>query len=136
PLLRRVMRCMGRAGRVLDEDRLARISLVDPRHPVDGIVSHRRDEVPAWLALEWINLRGVAEQVRLPLVGVAADEAVEIFEAHAGRPPVERSDLAGGKCRGVVVFAEPRGRVAIIEEHAANGGLVLVDYAVVAGEAG
>ena len=42
-----------------------------------------------------IDRRGVAEQVRLPLAGVAADEAVEVLEAHADRPLVERPGLAG-----------------------------------------
>jgi hypothetical protein len=46
------------------------------------------------VALEGIDRRGVAEQVRLPLAGVAADEAVEVLEAHARRPLVERPGLA------------------------------------------
>ena len=77
------------------------------------------------LALERIDLRRVAEQVRLPLVGVAADEAVEILEAHAGRPLVERPDLAGREGRRVVVLAEPRGGVAVVEQDAPDRGLVL-----------
>ena len=136
PFLGRVMRRVRGAGRVLDEDRLARVGLVDPRHVVDGVVGHRGDQVPARLAVEGIDLRGVAEQVRLPLVGVAADEAVEVLEAHAGRPLVERPDLAGGEGRRVVVLAEPRGRVAVVEQDAPDGGLVLADDAVVAGETG
>ena len=134
PFLGRVVRRVRGAGRVLDEDGLGRFRLVDPRHVVDGVVGHAGDEVPARLALERIDLRRVAEQVRLPLVGVAADEAVEILEAHAGRPLVERPDLAGGEGRRVVVLAEPRRRVAVVEQDAADGGLVLVDDAVVAGE--
>ena len=88
------------------------------------------------LALERIDLRRIAEEVRLPLVGVAADETVEIFEAHAGRPLVERSDLARGEGRRVVVLAEPRRGIAVVEQDAADGGLVLADDAVVAREAG
>ncbi len=94
-----------------------------------------RFHVPG-LALEGIDLRGVAEQVRLPLVGVAADEPVEVFEAHAGRPLVKRPDLAGLEGRRVVVLAEPRGGVAVVQQDAADGRLVLGDDAVVAGEAG
>ena len=94
------------------------------------------DEVPARLALERIDLRRVAEQVRLPLVGVAADEAVEVLEAHAGRPLVERPDLAGREGRRVVVLAEPGRGVAVVEQDPSDRGLVLVDDAVVAGEAG
>ena len=83
-----------------------------------------------------IDWRGVAEQVRLPLAGVAADEAVEILEAHADGPLVERPDLAGLKGRRVVVLAEPRGGVAVVQEDAADGGLVFRDDAVVAGKTG
>ena len=135
PLLGRVMRRVRGAGRVLDEDRLAGVRLVDARNVVDRVVRHAGDEVPARLALERIDLGGVAEQVRLPLVGVAADEAVEILEAHAGRPLVKRPDLAGGKRRRVVVLAEPRRGIAVVEQNPADGGLVLGDDAVVAREA-
>ena len=101
-----------------------------------AVVGHAGDQVPAGLALEGIDLRGVAEQVRLPLVRVAADEPVEILEAHAGRPLVERSDLTGAERRRVVVLAEPRGGIAVVEQDATDGGLVLGDDAVVAREAG
>ena len=83
-----------------------------------------------------IDRRGVAEQVRLPLAGVAADEAIEIFEAHAGRPLVERTGLARVPGRRVVVLAEPGRAVAVLQQDAADGRAVLADDAVVAGEAG
>ncbi len=72
------------------------------------------------LAVEGIDLRGVAEQIGLPLVGIAADEAVEILEAHTGRPLVERPGLAGGEGRRVVILAEPRGGVTVVEQDAAR----------------
>ncbi len=109
---------------------------MNPRHPVDGVVSHPGDQVPSRLALKGIDLRGVAEQIRLPLVGVAADEAVEVLEAQAGGPLVERPDLTGRESGCVVVLAEPRRRVAVVEQNAADGRLVLVDDAVVAGVSG
>jgi hypothetical protein len=123
-----------RPGRVLDEDRLVRLDLMHPRHVVDGVVRHAGHEIPARLAFERVDLRRVAEQVRLPLVGIAADEAVEVFEAHAGRPLVERPGLAGGEGRRVVVLAEPGGRIPVVEQHPADGGLVPFDDAAVAGE--
>ena len=135
PLLGRVMWRVRGAGRVLDEDRLAGVGLVDARDVVDRVVRHAGDEVPARLAVEGIDLGGVAEQIRLPLVGVAADKAVEILEAQAGRPLVEGPDLAGGKRRGVVVLAEPRRGIAVVEQDPPDGGLVLGDDAVVAREA-
>ncbi len=134
PFLGRVMRRVRGAGRVLDEERLVGHRLVDAIEVVDGVVGHAGDQVPARLALEGIDLGGVAEQVRLPLVRIAAHEAVEILEAHAGRPLVKRPDLAGGKRRRVVILAEPRGGVAVIEQNPPDGGLVLGDDAVVAGE--
>jgi hypothetical protein len=51
--------------------------------------------------------RRVAEKVRLPLAGVAADEAPEVLETHAVRPLLEGARLAVGKEGGVVVLAEP-----------------------------
>ena len=136
PLLRRMVRRMRRARRVLDEERLVRIGLVQPRHPVDRVVGHARDEVPTRLALERVDLRGIAEEVRLPLVGVTADEAIEVLEAHARGPVVERTGLAGGEGRHVVVLAEPGRRIAIVEQDSPDRGLVLAKDAVVAGEAG
>ncbi len=98
-----------------------------PRHVVDGVVGHRGDQVPRsrFLAQKRIDLRRVAEQVRLPLIGVAADEAVEVLEAHAGRPLVERPDLAGREGWRVVVLAEPRRGVAVVEQDSADRCFVL-----------
>src|SRR5262245_53915760 len=76
-----------------------------------------------------------SEQVRPPLVGVAAHEAVEIVEAHAGRPLVERPGPARLELRGVVVLAEPRRPVAMVLQDPADGRLVAGHGAVVAGEA-
>ncbi len=135
PFLGRMMRRVRGAGRVFHEERLAGHRLVDAVQVINGVVGHAGDQVPARLALEGINLRGVAEEVRLPLVRIAAIETVEILEAHAGRPFVKRPDLAGGERRRVVILAEPRGGVAVVLEHAPDGGLVFGDDAVVTGEA-
>ena len=124
------------ARHVVDEERLVGRQRVHAIHVVDGFVGHRRGQVPAGLALERVDLRRVAEEVRLPLVGVAADEAVEVLEAHADGPLVERACLAGLELRRVVVLAEPRGGIAVVLEDAADGGLVLGDDAVVAGKTG
>ena len=98
------MRRVRGAGNVVEEERLARISLVDPVHPVNGVVGHGGDEVPGSrrLALEGIDLGGVAEEVRLPLVGVTANEPVEVIEAHADGPLVERADLRWPAKAGVL----------------------------------
>ena len=113
------------ARHVVDEERLVRVDRGDAIHVLDRIVGHRGDQVPAGLVVIRVDRRGVAEQIRLPLVGVAADEAVEIVEAHAGRPLVERPGLARLELRGVVVLAEPGRPVAIILEDLPDRRLVL-----------
>ena len=135
PLLRRVVRRVGATRHVVEEEGLGRLDLVHAVQVVDGVIRHAGGQVPAGLALEGIDLRSVAEQVGLPLVGVAADEAIEIFEAHADGPQVEGAGLAGLEGRHVVILAEPRGGVAIVLQDSADGGLVLADDRVVAGKA-
>ena len=135
PLLRRMVRRVRRAGGILDQERLRRIGLVDPRHILDRVVGHPGNKIPARLALEREDLGRVAEEVRLPLVGVAADESVEVLEAHADGPLVERPDLACCEGRRVVLLAEPGGGVTVVLQDAADGSLVPGDDAVVAGEA-
>jgi hypothetical protein len=96
------------AGRVLDEDRLG-VDLVHARHVVDRVVGHRRDQVPARLAENdrsaWCCGTGSAATGY-----AAADEAVEVLEAHAGRPLVEGTGLAGGE--GGTLWSLPNQAVA------------------------
>ena len=132
PLRRRMMRRVGAARHVIDKERLLRRDLLELLHVLDGLVGHRRRQVPARIALEGIDRRRIAEQVRLPLAGVAADEAVEIFEAHAVGPLLERPGLARLVRRRVVVLAEPRGGVPVRLQDGADGALVDRDDRVVA----
>ncbi len=138
PFFGRVVRRVRSTRGIIAEEGLARVDLVDLVHPVDGVVGHGGDQVPGTrrFAAEGIDLRGVAEEIRLPLVGVAADEAVKVVEAHADRPLVERPDLAGTVDGSVVLLAEPGRGVAIFLENTADGGLVLGNDAVIAREAG
>ncbi len=123
------------AGNVVEEKRLAGIDLVDTTHPINGVVCHRRGQVPARLTFERIDLCRVAEQVRLPLVRIATDETIEILEAHPDWPLVKRPHLTGRKRGCVVVLTEPRGGITVVSQDAADGCLVLGNDAVVAGEA-
>src|SRR5208282_3028180 len=79
-----------------------------------------------------IDFRSVAEEVGLPLIGVAADESIEIVEAHANRPLIKWTRLARRERRSVVVLAEPRRRVTVILQNSPNRCLVFRDDAVVA----
>ena len=134
PLRRRMMRRMGGARHVIDEPGLAGRDLLELLDVPDGLISHRRLQVPAGIVQERIDGRRVAEQVRLPLAGVAADEAVKIFEAHSIRPLLERPGLARLIGRRVVVLAEPRGRVPVRFQDCADGALVDRDDRVVTRE--
>ena len=131
-----MMRRVRAARHVVDEERLVGRDLLELLHVLDRLVGHGRGEVPARLALEGIDRRRVAVQVRLPLARVAADEAVEVLEAHPVRPLIERPGL-GRLIEGrVVVLAEPRGRVAVVLEDRADGAVLLPDDRVVAREPG
>ena len=77
PFRRRVMWRVGAAWYVIDEERFAGRDLLELLHVLDRVIGHRRGQVPARLALEGIDGGRIAEQVRLPLTGVAADKAVK-----------------------------------------------------------
>src|SRR5438046_3541868 len=130
-----MMRRMRGTGNVVAKERFIRGNLVDPIQVIDGVIRHARHQIPAGLAIEGIDLRRVAKQVWLPLVSVAADEPVEILEALPNGPIIKRPDLTGTEGRHVVVLAEPRRRITIVQQDAAEGRLVLSDNAVVAREA-
>ena len=83
------MRCVRTAWHVINEERFVRRDLLELFHVLDRIVSHRCRQIPTRLPLKRIDGRSVAEQVRLPLAGITADEPVKILETHADRPLVE-----------------------------------------------
>ena len=70
----------------------------------------------------------VMEEVGRPLVRFPAHEAVELLEAHAAGPLVERPGGAVLERRRVVVLAEPRGRIAIVRRDAADRRAVRADH--------
>ena len=103
PFRLRLVRRVGAAGHVIDEERLVRRGRVQVAHVLDGLVRHVGGEVVVLPADPRENLGVIAEQVGRPLVGLAAHEAVEILEAHARRPLVEgagRAVLEGSACCG------------------------------------
>ena len=134
PFLRRMMRRVDAARYVIDQERLVGRQLLELLDVLDGLVGHGRGQVPAGIAPERIDGRRIAEQVRLPLAGVAADKAVEIIEAHTVGPLIERPGLAVLVERRVVVLAEPRGRVAVLLQDGADGALLDRDDRVVTRE--
>ena len=128
---------MGPTGHVIDEEWFLWRGRVHAAQIFDGVIGHRRREVPAFVAYVGINGRGVEEEVaRLPLVGVSTDEAIEILKAHAGGPAIERTRLARLKGRCVVSLAKPGRRVAVLPEDFPNRPVGPLDDGVVSGKAG
>ena len=83
--------------------------------PVDGLVRHVVHQVVALFGrLLRLYRRGAFVERRVPLIGLAADEPVEVFEAAAARGPgVERTGGARFPDRHLVALAELRRRVAV-----------------------
>src|SRR5208282_6383165 len=96
------------ARHIVDKERLVWIHGLEALHVLDGVIGHCRGQVPAGVPYIRIDFRSVAEEVGLPLIGVAADESIEIVEAHANRPLIKWTRLARRERRSVVVLAEPR----------------------------
>ncbi len=101
---------------------------------IDGVMAMAVAD-PAGIADVRIYSRSVAEQVWLPLAGVTADEAIKVLEAHSDRPLIERTGLTRAPVRNIMIFAEPRRAVAIVQKNPANARTVLADDAVVSREA-
>src|SRR6516225_1275688 len=72
----------------------------------------------------------------MPLVAVAAEEAVEMLKAEAGRPQVKRARLTRHPVRHIVHLAEPRCVVAVVFENRADRTRASWHQRVVAGIAG
>ena len=88
PLLRHVMRGVRGARREVHEERLVGHQRLLLAHPADRLVGQILGEVVALLGrLRRLDRRRALIQRRVPLVVLAADEAVEVLEpAAAGRP--------------------------------------------------
>src|SRR6266487_6066280 len=76
---------------------------------------------------------GAIEQGWVPLVGVAADEAIEIFEAQTRRPEIERPGLTGLPVGHIMVLAEPSRVVAIAPQDFSDGAAAFRHQRIVTG---
>ena len=115
PLLRHVVRRMGGAGREVHEERLVGHQRLLLAHPAHAVVGEVLGEVVPLLGGRGRLDRGRAVvQRRVPLVVLAADEAVEALEpSAAGRPRVERAHRRGLPHRDLVALAELCRRVPV-----------------------
>src|SRR3954462_8290921 len=103
-------------------------------HPMDRGVGQRGGEMEALRRRPVIfDRHGSAIEPRLPIIALAAEESVEIFEAERGRPMVERADRRGLPFRRVVPLAEAGGGIAVILEDFGDRRGAVVPDAVIAG---
>src|SRR4029079_14296342 len=98
----------------------------------DRLVRQVGGEVVARLPNPGSYLGRVLKQIRRPLIGLAAHEAVEIIEAHTARPLVERPGRAVLIAWRVVVLAEPGRGVAVLFQDRTDGGALGADDGVIA----
>ena len=102
---------------------------------MDGFLGHVGREVVVLLSDPWEDLRMIAEQIRLPLIGFASQKPIEGLEFHTGWPLFERPGrTAVLESLGVMVLAEPRTGVAILLQDLGHGGIFRADDGVVARE--
>src|SRR5271157_6183488 len=125
---------MRTAGHVVDKERLLRIYLIEHLHVRYGVIRHGGRQVPARLPDVGVDRRSVSEEIGLPLAGIAADEAVEVLKAHAGRPLVKGPGLTRHESRGVVILAEPGGGIPVLLQDFANRALALLNDRVISRE--
>ena len=131
PLLADLVRPVRRAGRPVHEERLVGREGAVLAQPVDAALRQVLAQV-VLLVVRRLDGVGVLDQPRLPLRGLAGEEAVEVVEAVAGRPAVERAHRRGLVGRRVVPLAERRRLVAVVAQHLGHRRRGLRDHAGVA----
>ena len=130
PFLHDVVRAVDRAAGPVHVERLVGLEGFVPAQPADGVVGQVFAEVIALLGRPGRqDAGGVADQVWLVLRGLAGEESVEIFEAHVGRPVLERTCGGGLHRRRVVPLAEGAGAVAVVLEDLGGERAALRDRA-------
>ena len=135
PLLRHVVRGVRGTRGEVGEERLVRRQRLLGVRPLDRLVGEVGHEVVVRV-LRHLDAGHVLVDRRGPLVRLAADEAVELVEAGAGRPAVGRAggaDLPGG---GLVRLAEGGRAVAVEPQHLGQRGHAVRALPGLAGEGG
>ena len=110
------MRGVRGARREVHEERLVGRQRLLELHPGNRLVRHVGHEVVVRIARDLDRVHTVVE-VRRPLVGLAAEEAVELVEPGPRRPAVRGPGGADLPGRGLVVLAEEAGAVAVQPQH-------------------
>ena len=135
PFLRRVVRSVRGAGRDVKKERPPRRDAFRLANPRDRLIGDIGREVIVRVGRPRDEIAVLVED-GIPMVHVAGVEAVEVVEAQAVGPAVERAGRARLPGRRVVVLADPGGHVAVLTEDFADGAAASrknADVAVVAG---
>ena len=134
PFLRHVVRRVRGAEAQMQVERLGGVDLLDVGDELDRLVDQVLAEVVTLLGrARRLHLVVVVHQVRIPLAGVTAEEAVETLEAAPQRPPVERACARLLVARRQVVLPDHEGAVAVLEEHLGQEAVLERHDAVVPG---
>ena len=134
PLLRHMVRRMTGAGGVVEEEGF--VGGVDVRvlDELDRLVGQIDAQMVAVLRqCGLLDLVVVVGQFRIPLVGLATEEAVVALEAATKRPAVVGAGGGGVLGRRQVPFAHTEGVVAFLYQHLADHAPIEGQNAVVAG---
>ena len=137
-LARMVRRVVG-AGAEVHEERPLRRDLLGVGDHADGMVDQVLGEViarPPRASVGLLDELLVLHQVGVPLVGLAAQEAVVALEAAAGRPVALGGGHVGLVLGDAVPLAEHVGVVAPLAQHLGDRGRLERDMPVRAREAG
>src|SRR5215469_1867359 len=135
PFFWSVMRRVQSSWREIYEERLVRRHRVLKAHPGDRLISHVGHEVVSG-GVRWLDMRYAVEDKRRPLIGLAAEKPVKLFEAVADGPARKRPGDAHLPCRGLMHLAEGRGVVAVqLQDFGNRHGLIRTD-GIVSGGAG
>ncbi len=111
------MRRMGRARRVVLQPGFVGRDRAKHADALDGAVGQVLVKVVVLGVMGGFDRFDVLDERRRPLVGIAADEAVEVLEPESGRPQVVRTGLTAVPIGNVVILAVPRGVPAVLLEH-------------------
>ena len=134
PFLRHVMRGVRGTEAQMQVEGLGGVDLLGVGDELDRLVHQVLAEVvPLLRGARRLHLVVVVHQIRIPLAGVAAEEAVEALEAAPQRPPVERARGRLLVARRQVVLPDHEGAVAVLDQHLGQEAVLERDDAVVPG---
>jgi hypothetical protein len=136
-LLRRVVRRMVRTGTEEHVPRLVGLTLLPRLDHLQSLVRQVLGEVIALLGhVGLIDVAIVLGEARIPVVRLAADEAIETVKAPGKRPVALRRAHVEFVDRDVVVLADPVGRPPVLTQDLGLKRVLHRNVRVVAGEPG